>query len=232
MIKRFRVLLVDDEERILNFLRAKLNASGYDVLTAQNGHAALEQVQAQQPDLMVLDLVMPGMSGFEVLKELRGFSPIPVIILSARGSDMDKIRGLETGADDYLAKPFNPDELIARIEAVKRRLEPDTGRKTPKPISLGRVTLDFEKRLVSIDGHEVKLTRIEWLLLSELARNAGRLMLYDDLLVRVWGQEYRDDVQLLRTWINRLRKKLEAEPHQPKFIRTVPKTGYIIDSTP
>jgi two-component system KDP operon response regulator KdpE len=232
MIKRFRVLLVDDEERILNFLRAKLTASGYDVLTAQNGAAALEQVQGQQPDLMVLDLVMPEMDGFAVLKELRTFSAIPVVILSARGSDTDKIRGLETGADDYLAKPFNPDELIARIEAVKRRMEPDTGRKAPRSISLGRLDLDLEKRTVSINGREVKLTRIEWLLLNELARNSGRLMLYDDLLVRVWGPEYRNDVQLLRTWIYRLRKKLEINPHQPKLIRTVPKTGYIIDVSP
>jgi DNA-binding response OmpR family regulator len=230
MIKPFRVLLVDDEERILNFLRTKLTASGYDVLTAGDGQAALEQVQTQEPDLMVLDLVMPGMDGFEVLKELRSFSGIPVIILSARGSDMDKIRGLETGADDYLAKPFNPDELVARVEAVKRRLEPEIGRKTPKPISLGRITIDFERRLVNANELEVKLTRIEWLLLSELARNAGRLMLYNELLARVWGQEYRNDVQLLRTWINRLRKKLEENPRQPKVIRTVPKTGYIIDN--
>lgn len=230
MIKPFRVLLVDDEERIVNFLRAKLTASGYDVLAAGDGHSALEQVHTQQPDLMVLDLVMPRMDGFDVLKELRSFSGMPVIVLSARDSDADKIRGLETGADDYLAKPFNPDELIARIEAVRRRLEPEPGRKTPKPISLGRINIDFERRQVSLNEKEVKLTRIEWLLFSEMARNAGRLMLYNDLLARVWGPEYRNDVQLLRTWINRLRKKLEDDPHQPKFIRTVPKTGYIIDN--
>ncbi len=231
MIKTFRVLLVDDEDRILNFLRAKLTATGYEVLTAGNARAGLEEVKARHPDLMVLDLVMPGMDGFEALRELRSFSGIPVIILSARGSDTDKIRGLMTGADDYLAKPFNPDELIARIEAMRRRLEPETGRTMPEPVTLGDKTVDFERRQVCAGHQEIKLTRIEWLLLNELARNAGRLMLYDDLLTRVWGPEYRNDVQLLRTWINRLRKKLEEDPHQPKLIRTVPKTGYIIDSS-
>jgi DNA-binding response OmpR family regulator len=228
-MKRFRVLIVDDEERIVNFLSSKLRASGYEVLTASNGAEALGQVQAQEPDLMVLDVLMPKMDGFETLKRLRIFSSIPVIILSARGTNSDKIKGLGLGADDYLAKPFSPDELVARIEAVRRRLSPEEKRKVQEQFSLGDLNIDFMKRLVTARGEEIRLTRIEWLLLSELARNAGNLMLYGDLLTRVWGPEYRDDVQILRTWISRLRNKVEIEPSNPTLIRTIPKTGYIID---
>lgn len=228
-MKRFCILLVDDEQRILAFLHSKLRVSGYEVITASNGLEALEQVQAQEPDLMVLDIMMPKKDGFETLKELRTFSPVPVIILSAKGSQEDKIKGLGLGADDYLAKPFSPDELVARIEAVRRRLSSAEKRKTLEQFSLGNVAVDFKKHHVLVKGMEVYLTRIEWLLLNELAQNAGSLMLYSDLLTRVWGPEYRDDVQILRTWISRLRNKLETDTDQPAFIRTIPKTGYTID---
>ena len=228
-MKQFRILVVDDEERILNFLRSKLKASGYEVLTASNGVEALEQAQAQEPDMIVLDLIMPKMDGFETLKELRSFSAVPVIILSARGADADKIKGLGLGADDYLPKPFNPDELVARVEAVRRRLEPAGRRKILELFPLGDITIDFKRRSIVVRGEEKYLTRIEWLLLSELAHNVGRLMLYEELLARVWGPEYRNDVQLLRTWISRLRHKLERDPEDPKLIRTIPKTGYIMD---
>jgi len=228
-VKQFRVLVVDDESRIVNFLSSKLRASGYEVLTASNGVEALEQVQAEEPDLVVLDVLMPKKDGFETLKELRTFSPVPTIILSAKGTNADKVKGLSLGADDYLAKPFSPDELVARIEAVRRRLAPSEKRKTHERLSLGKVTIDFRRRLVLMKGQEVRLTRIEWLLLSELAQNAGKLMLYSELLTRIWGPEYRDDVQILRTWISRLREKIESEPDGPRLIRTVPKTGYIMD---
>ncbi|MBI2957282.1 MAG: response regulator transcription factor [Chloroflexi bacterium] len=229
-MKRFRVLVVDDEDRILNFLRTKLRATGYEVCTASNGVQALEQVQAQEPDLVVLDLVMPKKDGFQTLKELRTFSHVPVIILSARGADEEKIKGLGLGADDYLPKPFNPDELVARIEAVRRRIEPADRRETAEPIRIGDITIDFQKRIALIKGKEQPLTRIEWLLLSELSRNAGRLMLYEELLGRVWGPEYRNDVQLLRTWVSRLRCKLDSGGDSGvKLIRTVHKAGYILD---
>jgi two-component system KDP operon response regulator KdpE len=227
-VKQFRILVVDDEERILNFLSAKLKASGYEVLTAPNGVKGLEQVQAQEPDLVVLDLLMPKMDGLEMLKQLRTFSPVPVIILTAKGTDTDRIKGLKLGADDYLPKPFNPDELVARIEAIRRRLEPEERRKIPEVLNLGNITVDFRKRNVLVNGQEKYLTRTEWLLLSQLINNAGRLMLYEELLTQLWGPEYRDDVQILRTWISRLRGKLETDPDNP-LIRTVPKTGYIID---
>ena len=228
-MRRFRILVVDDEERILNFLSTKLKASGYEVLTASNGIEGLEQAQAQEPDLVVLDLLMPRMDGLEMLKQLRTFSPVPVIILTAKGADTDKIKGLQLGADDYLPKPFNPDELVARIEAIRRRMEPDERRKIPEILELGNITVDFRKRNVLVNGEEKYLTRTEWLLLSQLINNAGRLMLYEELLTQVWGPEYRDDVQILRTWISRLRSKLESDPNTPPLIRTVPKTGYIID---
>ena len=228
-MRQFRILVVDDEERIINFLRSKLKASGYEALTASNGLEGLEQAQAQEPDLIVLDLLMPKMDGLEMLKELRSFSAVPVIILTAKGADVDRIKGLQLGADDYLSKPFNPDELVARIEAVRRRLEPSERRKIPEVVNLGHVTIDFKKRTVLVSGEEKYLTQMEWLLLIELVNNDGRLMLYEELLTRVWGPEYRDDVQILRTWISRLRNKLESDPNNPKLIRTIPKTGYIID---
>lgn len=228
-MNQFRVLVVDDEPRILKFLELRLKASGYKVLTASSGVEALEQAEAQEPDLVVLDVIMPKKNGFETLKELRASSSVPVIILSARESDADKVRGLELGADDYLAKPFSPEELLARIEAIRRRLASAEDRKIPEFITLGAMSLDLKRHIVVMNGKEIPLTRIEWLLLSELARNAGKLMLYGDLLAKIWGPEYRDDVQILRTWVSRLRHKIEKQPDRPAIIRTVPKAGYMID---
>jgi two-component system KDP operon response regulator KdpE len=227
-VDKFTILLVDDEERIVNFLKAKLKIAGYDILVATNGSEALEQFKTHQPDLVILDLIMPAMDGFEVLKELRSFSSVPVIILSAKRADVDKIKGLHLGADDYLPKPFNPDELLARIEAVKRRMEPVERRKTSETLSFGDIVMDFKTHSISIKGRAEYLTRIEWLLLSELAQNAGRVMLYEELLSRVWGPEYRNDVQLLRTWVSRIRSKLEEKPEDPKLIVTMPRVGYIL----
>jgi len=231
-LKRFRILIVDDEERILRFLTSKLKASGYEVVTAQNGQEALEGITSQQPDLVVLDLLLPKMHGFDVLRELRSFSSVPVIILSALGADAERIKGLRLGADDYMPKPFNPDELLARIEAVRRRIGSEEGSKTSESVSFGTVDIDFSRRSITVDGREQYLTRIEWLLLSELARNSGRLMLYEELLGRIWGQEYRGDIQILRTWISRLRRKLNATSGGRGLIRTVPKAGYMIDQSP
>jgi two-component system KDP operon response regulator KdpE len=199
------------------------------VATAGDGAEALEQVQAQEPDLVVLDLLMPKMDGLEMLDRLRGFSSVPVVVLSAKGSDIDRIKGLKLGADDYLPKPFNPDELVARIEAVRRRLRPGEKGKPGGVLNLGDVTIDFSKRRTTVRGEDKQLTRIEWLLLTELAQNAGRLMLYEELLNRVWGAEYRNDVHILRTWVSRLRSKLDMGPGCHKLIRTIPKAGYMID---
>lgn len=228
-MKRFSILLVDDEERILNFLKAKLKLLDYQVILANNGIEALEQIQGQEPDLVVLDVIMPKMDGFQTLKELRTFSSVPVVMLSARGDDSDRIKGFGLGADDYLPKPFNPDELVARIEAIRRRLNSSERKKTPKELILHGLDIHFDERYIIVRGKEVKLTRIEWLLLNELVGNTGHLIFYYDLLARVWGPEYRNDVQILRTWISRLRQKIEIDPQTPKIISTVPKTGYIFN---
>jgi DNA-binding response OmpR family regulator len=226
-MKRFVILLVDDEERILNFLKTKLKMLSYEVILANNGIEALEQVQGHEPDLVVLDIMMPKKDGFETLKELRTFSGVPVIMLSAKGDDSDRIKGLGLGADDYIAKPFNPDELVARIEAIRRRLTSLERKNIPRELIVQDLQINFDERHLTVRGKEVKLTRLEWLLLSELAINAGHLMTYYDLLSAIWGPEYRDDVQILRTWISRLRQKIEIGPNEAKIIITVPKTGYM-----
>ena len=229
MARQFRILVVDDEKRILTFLKSKLKASGYEVIIASNGIEALELAQAQEPDLIILDIVMPKMDGFETLKKLRSFSSVSVIMLSAKGADTDKIKGLSLGADDYLAKPFNPDELVARIEAIRRRAIGESKNITTEQIIVGNVTIDLDKCRVSVAGEETGLTRIEWLLLSKLAQNAGRLMTYEELLTSIWGPEYVNDVQILRTWISRLRGKIEKDSNSPKIISTIPKVGYMMD---
>jgi DNA-binding response OmpR family regulator len=228
-VKKFSILLVDDEERILNFLKTKLKLLAYEVILASDGVEALEQVSGQGPDLVVLDIVMPKIDGFRTLQELRTFSSVPVIVLSARGDDTDRIKGLTLGADDYLPKPFNPNELVARIEAIRRRLSSLDRKNIPDELNIDDLSINFDERHLTVRGKEVKLTRLEWSLLSELAINAGHLMPYYDLLGRIWGPEYRDDIQILRTWINRLRIKIEIDPTHPKIITTESKTGYIFN---
>ena len=186
-MKQFRVLLVDDEERILNFLSSKLKVSGYEGLTARNGAEALEVVREEEPDMVVLDVLMPKMDGFETLRQLRTFSSVPVIFLSARGVDADRIKGLSLGADDYLPKPFNPDELVARIEAIRRRLSAGDRQQVPGKFNYRELIIDFESHIIYVHGKEVHLTRIEWILLSELVRNMGKLVTYEDLLSKAWG---------------------------------------------
>jgi two-component system KDP operon response regulator KdpE len=226
-LKKCRLLVVDDEIRIVNFLRSNLRAAGYEVTTASNGIEALEQYHASHPDLILLDILMPKMNGLDVLKELRGFSKVPVICLSAKGNEHDRITGLDLGADDYISKPFSPDELVSRIEAVMRRFKP-TGPSIPDALSLGDITIDFKAHSVVVRGNKIYLTRLEWLLLSELALNADHLLTYEAILVSVWGAEYRNDIQFLRTWISRLRHKIEENPDNPKIIITVTKMGYML----
>jgi two-component system, OmpR family, KDP operon response regulator KdpE len=229
-LKKWKLLVVDDEIRVVKFLKSNLEALGYEVVTASNGLEAIEKYHANQPDLILLDVVMPKMNGIDVLKELRGFSMVPVIFLSAKGNELDKITGLDMGADDYVPKPFSPDELVSRIEAVMRRFRPNEP-KIPQELSLGDITIDFKAHKVIVRGNLIYLTRLEWLLLSELAINVDHLMTYEELLVRIWGIEYRDDVQFLRTWISRLRRKIEEKPDDPRIILTVTKMGYILKKT-
>ncbi|MGI5834985.1 MAG: response regulator transcription factor [Chloroflexota bacterium] len=227
-MKKPTVLVVDDEPRILRFVRAELESAGFRVLTAANGFAALDVANIEAPDLVVLDVIMPGLDGFEVLKRLRSQSSIPVILLTARGSDADKVRGLDLGADDYLTKPFSPDELSARVRAVLRRTASNNKQPAEPRLDLGELIIDFDRRRVMVRDKEVQMSRTEWQLLQQLALNAGKVMLHEDLLVRTWGPEYRDDMEYLRVWISRLRRKIEADAAHPKYLRTVPGVGYIL----
>jgi two-component system KDP operon response regulator KdpE len=227
-VKKPTVLVVDDEPRILRFVRAELESAGFRVLTAANGFAALDVANIEAPDLVVLDVIMPGLDGFEVLKRLRSQSSIPVILLTARGSDADKVRGLDLGADDYLTKPFSPDELSARVRAVLRRTASNNKQPAEPRLDLGELIIDFDRRRVMVRDKEVQMSRTEWQLLQQLALNAGKVMLHEDLLVRTWGPEYRDDMEYLRVWISRLRRKIEADAAHPKYLRTVPGVGYIL----
>ena len=222
------MLVVDDEPRILRFVRAELESAGFAVMTAADGETALEMVESDRPDLVVLDVIMPGLNGFEVLRRLREVSSVPVILLTARGSDADKVRGLDLGADDYLTKPFSPDELSARVRAVLRRAAASGGRTPAEPFVAGDLVVDFDRRKVMVRGAEVRMSRTEWQLLQQLAINAGKVMLHEDLLVRTWGPEYRDDVEYLRVWISRLRRKIEDDPAHPRHIETIPGVGYVL----
>ncbi|MBI2911319.1 MAG: response regulator transcription factor [Chloroflexi bacterium] len=222
------VLAVDDEMGILRLVRLELAAQGFRVVTATSGEEALQVAETQRPDVVLLDIAMPDMGGLEVMKELRERANIPVILVTARDRQADKVSGLEQGADDYVVKPFSPEELAARIRAVLRRSLPvQSGQRV---IRVGDVEVDLERRLVSREGETIGLTRNEWLLLQQLAANAGRVMLNAELLTKVWGPEYRDDSQYLRIWVSRLRNKLEKDPAHPDLIRTRHGIGYMMVS--
>lgn len=220
------VLAVDDEVGILRLLRIELTAQGFRVVTATNGEDALRIAEEQRPDICILDIVMAEMSGLEVMRRLRENSNMPVILLTAHGRDSDRVRGLELGADDYVVKPFHADELAARVRAVLRRAN---GRSGESIVRAAGVEIDLNRRVVRRHGETVQLTRTEWLLLESLAANAGKVMLNQELLSRVWGPEYRDDLQYLRVWISRLRGKLEEDPSNPAFLKTRYGIGYILE---
>jgi two-component system KDP operon response regulator KdpE len=198
-------------------------------VTATNGEDALRIAEEQRPDIAVLDIMMPGISGLEVMRKLRERGSMPIILVSAKNTNMDKVRGLELGADDYISKPFDPEELSARIRAVLRRAATDH----PRPDSVvraGNVEVDLERRLVKKNGELVKLTRTEWMLLQHLAANAGKVMVNNQLLSKVWGPEYREEFQYLRVWVFRLRNKLEDDPANPEIIKTLTGIGYLFSA--
>jgi two-component system KDP operon response regulator KdpE len=220
------VLVVDDEPGILRLIDLVLTNDGFRVISAENGLEALHLADQRRPDLVILDIKMPEMSGMEVMRRIRERIRMPVILLTGQSQDENKVLGLESGADDYIVKPFNPSELSARVRAVLRRahhLPGDGGR-----LRTDGVEIDLDSRLVRKDGKIVTLTRTEWRLLQELASNAGRVMLNEEILSRVWGSDYRDDLQYLRVWISRLRSKLEQVPSEPRIIATFPGIGYML----
>ncbi|TAK72486.1 MAG: response regulator, partial [Dehalococcoidia bacterium] len=207
------VLAIDDEPGVLRLLRTQLSSEGFRVVTASDGDEALTIAEEQRPDIVLLDLMMPGMTGIDVMGALRARSDVPIVLLTAKGDDQDKVRGLELGADDYLAKPFSPDELSARIRAVLRRSV--RGPEGEHIVRTRDQEIDLERRMVRRNGRAVQLTRTEWQLLQVLATSPGKVLLNSELLTKVWGPEYRDDLQYLRVWVSRLRRKLEDEPSHP-----------------
>lgn len=223
------VLVVDDEEKIQRLVVNELKNQGFKTVQAKNGREAITEMDRVRPDLVILDIVLPDHDGMEVLRRIRERSDVPVIFLSAKGADMDKIRGLELGADDYIAKPFNPEELAARVRAVLRRKNPRPENTPAEPVAFGDVIIDLHRRRTFLNDKPVALSRTEWRLLEQLALHAGRILVHEELLSKVWGPEYRDDVQYLRVWISRLRQKLEPTPSEPKYIKTVPGIGYVLE---
>jgi two-component system KDP operon response regulator KdpE len=231
-MRKYLILVVDDETRIVRFVRARLQEDGYQVVTANTGEEALKVVEEESPDLVILDIMMPGIDGFETLRRIRRDSDIPVIMLSARMSDADRIRGFDNGADDYVVKPFNPDELAARVEAVLRRTaRKSTGRESAT-LRYPGCTIDLQRRSVHVGDEEVRLSKTEWELLSMLAANAGKVLTHRELLSRVWGPAFADEPTYLRTWISRLRSKIEPDPADPVMISTFPGLGYRLEAPP
>jgi len=220
------ILVVDDEPRMRRFMQMNLDLEGYRVIEAGNGLEAVNRVREDLPDLVLLDVMMPEMDGFEALRLIRQTSSVPVIMLTVKGEEDDRVRGLELGADDYVTKPFSPRELASRIKAVLRRTE------MPAPVEQSiikvddRLQLDFNHRQVIVEGKEIKLRPTEYRLLYHLVNNAGWTLPHETLLAKVWGHEYRDETHYLRLYITYLRQKIEEDPANPKYILTERGLGY------
>jgi len=221
-----RVLVVDDEPRLIHFIRLNLEHDGFEVIEATAGDQALASLRDRLPDLILLDVMMPELDGFETLQLIREISTVPVIMLTAKGEEEDRIRGLELGADDYISKPFSPREMVSRVKAVLRRTETPSPPIHEKIVVDERLSMDFDRREIIVDGALVQLRPTEFKLLYHLVQNAGWVVPHDQLLAKVWGYEYRDETHYLRLYINYLRQKLEADPANPRYILTERGVGY------
>ncbi len=220
------ILIVDDESRMRRFIRMNMELEGYQVVEAENGVQALDKIRQHNPELVIMDVMMPKMDGFETLKLLREISTVPVILLTVKSDEDDKIHGLGLGADDYITKPFSPRELSSRVGAVLRRAEwPATPPRTILQID-DRLSVDFNRHQVIVDGERVDLRPTEYRLLNHLIQNAGWVVPHDTLLAKVWGYEYRDETHYLRLYVNYLRKKIEKDPANPEYILTERGVGY------
>src|SRR5579863_20785 len=220
------ILIVDDEPHIRDIVRLNLELEHYCVLEADNGVEAIEELREHLPDLIVLDVMMPGMDGFETLKAIREVSNVPVIMLTVRQSEQDRIRGLDLGADDYIAKPFSPRELLLRIRALLRRAYMAAPARKTEIVVDDDLKIDFSKREVIVRGQKVVLRPTEYRLLYHLVSNAGRLLTHETLLSKVWGSEYRDEAHYLRLYITYPRQKIEKDPAHPQYILTERGIGY------
>jgi two-component system KDP operon response regulator KdpE len=220
------VLIVDDEPRMINFIRMNLELENFRVTSAENGFEAVKKTREMLPDCVLLDVMMPDMDGYETLRTIREESTVPVIMLTAKSEEDDKVKGLSLGADDYVTKPFSPRELVTRVKAVIRRAElPSQVDKAPIRVD-ERLQVDFNKREVIVEGKSIKLRPTEWRLLYHLMQNAGWVVPHETLLSKVWGWEYRDETQYLRLYITYLRQKIEKDLSDPHYIFTERGSGY------
>jgi two-component system, OmpR family, KDP operon response regulator KdpE len=222
------ILIADDEARMRRFMQMNLELEGYRVIEASNGLEAIDRVREDLPDLVLLDVMMPEIDGFEALHIIRETSTVPVIMLTVRDDESDKVKGLELGADDYVTKPFSPRELSSRIKAVLRRIEMESPAPTSKSFIKvdDYLQIDFNRRLVIVEGKEIKLRPTEYRLLYHLVTNAGTTLTHEVILSKVWGYEYRDESQYVRLYITYLRQKIEPNPSEPKYILTERGVGY------
>jgi DNA-binding response OmpR family regulator len=228
-MKAAKVLIVDDDPAIRKFIRANLEARDYEVLLSPDGEEALKTLEKEKPDLIILDIMMPNIDGFEVCRRVREWSQIPIIMLSARDGENDKVRCLDCGADDYLTKPFSLKELLSRIAAVLRRTRIENT-ENPQPIfQSGEMELDFSRHTVTLKGETVDLTSCEYKILSYLALNAGRIITPNQILEKVWGEEYLGDFRIIQVNMCRLRRKLKDDAKNPYLIQTKPGIGYVIN---
>lgn len=223
-----KVLVVDDEPDVVEIITLAFNLQRpeFEIVGAHDGKSALARLKADEPDLVVLDVAMPGMDGFEVCRRIREKSGVPIILLTARSMETDKVTGLELGADDYITKPFSHRELIARVDAVLRRVYNTSPSRTQTVFRGGSLSIDFSRREVAVDGRAVALTRTEYNLLAHLARNANKVVGHQTLLAKVWGPEYRDEIHYLKVYVGRLREKIEEDPSNPRYLLSVRGMGY------
>jgi two-component system KDP operon response regulator KdpE len=224
MVKKTKVLVVDDEPKIRMFIRANLEARGYEVIVAQDGSEAVEKAGIELPDIIVLDINMPQMDGIEACRRIREWTDTPIIVLSVRGDEKDKVSALDEGADDYITKPFGIEELLARIRVALRR---SSSSNVSLPVfAAGDLEVDLSKRLVHKKGAIIKLTGTEYELLTYLISNCDKILTHQELLQNIWGPEYGEESEYLRVFIRQLRRKIEKDPSNPQFILTVPRIGY------
>jgi len=221
-----KILVVDDEERMARFIRLNLEHDGFQVIEAIKGMQAVGLLRDKMPDVVILDVMLPDIDGFEVLQLIREVSTVPVIMLTAKGEEEDRVKGLELGADDYVTKPFSPRELVSRVRAVLRRVEQASNTGEGIIEVDDHLKLDFGRREIRLDGELVKLRPTEYRLLYHLVMNAGWVLTYDQILSKVWGYEYRDEPHYVRLYVNYLRQKLEKDPANPKYILTERGVGY------
>jgi two-component system KDP operon response regulator KdpE len=221
-----RILVVDDEPRLVQVIRMNLEAEGFQVITGSNGYEALEKITREMPDLVILDVMMPDMDGFETLKRIRELSSVPVIFLTVKGHEYDQVRGLDLGADDYITKPFSPKVLISRIKAVLRRTQGKSLPTSSEIVVDENLRINFDQRKVIVRGKEVLLRPTEYRLLYQLVTNAGKFLSHESLLSRIWGPEYRNEGHYIRLYITYLRQKIEEDPKNPRYILNERGLGY------